>query len=108
MSDDKDIIIIFVSSTTGSLAASRVRDGYNYNRIPNKTVATPYPGDIENMRQRRNIHPSSGHASSSGGTDDEPEAAKAIGRFLPRQASVLTVFRWRWLVCTLADGHLRQ
>ena len=44
------------------------------------------------MRQRRNIHPSSGDASSgSGGTDDEPEAARAIGRFLPRQTSVLTV-----------------
>ena len=56
MSDDKDIIIIFVSSTTGSLAASRVRDGYNYNRIPNKTVATPYPGDIENMEPETFIH----------------------------------------------------
>ena len=45
MSDDKDIII-FVSSTTGSLAA-RAMD--TFARVPNKTVATPYPGDIEKI-----------------------------------------------------------
>ena len=88
MSDDKDIII-FVSSTTRSLATSRVHLSQSSKQ---ESVNALSGRDRKNMRQRRNIHPSSGDASSgSGGTDDEPEAARAIGRFLPRQTSVLTV-----------------
>jgi hypothetical protein len=43
------------------------------------------------MRQRRNIHPTSSSGSGNDASSDEPEAAKVISKFLPKQTSVLAV-----------------